>query len=80
MLTTRNALLAAGAAVLVALAGDRAASAADGNWVAYENGALPGDAIAGGHDTNGKTLYFCRAYLPPGFQPGKVNQNLGNCR
>ena len=80
MLTTRNALVAAGAAVLVALAGVRAASAADGNWVAYENGALPGDAIAAGHDTNGKTLYFCRAYLPPGFEPGKVNQNLGSCR
>jgi hypothetical protein len=79
MLTTRNALLAAGAAVLVAVAGDRAASAADGNWVPYENGALPGDAIAGGHDTNGQTLYFCRAF-PLGDQPGKVNQNLGSCR
>ena len=66
MLTTRDALLAAGAAVLVVLAGDGAASVADGNWAAYENGALPGDAIAGGHDTNGQTLYFCRVYQPGG--------------
>lgn len=82
MLTKQNALLAAGAAILVALAGDRAASAADGNWVLRQSGdLLPGDAIAGGHDTNGQTLYFCRVYQPGGaYQPGKVNQNLGSCR
>jgi len=81
MLTKRNALLAAGAAVLVALAGDRAASAADGNWALYENGALPADAVSGGIDSNGQTLYFCRVYQPGGaYQPGKVNRNLGSCR
>jgi hypothetical protein len=85
MLTKRNALLAASAAVLVAVAGDRAASASDSNWDLGAYGSVPWDAVGGGFDTNGDLLYFCRAFIPTasggsGAQPGKVNYNLGSCR
>lgn len=80
MLTKRNAMLATVAAVLVAVAGDRAASAGNLNYVGgYFDGDLPFDAIQGGYDTDGATLYFCvGGTVTP--QPGKVNQNLGSCR
>ena len=84
MLSKRNALLAAGAAVLVAVAGDRAATASDQNWFPDYYGGKPWAAISGGVDTNGLVLYFCRAYLASksgysGYQPGKMNANLGAC-
>jgi hypothetical protein len=79
MMTKRNALLAAGLSVLVAVAGERAAGASDQNWSLDDNGDVPWDAIAGGRDTNGQILYFCRAFLFPGYQPGKVSGGLGTC-
>ena len=79
MMTKRNALLAAGAAVLVVLAGDRAASASDWNWYSDSDGFLPFDAVSGGPDTDGVLLFFCRVWDSVGYQPGKVSQTLGTC-
>jgi len=79
MLTKRNALLAAGAAALAAVAGDRAASAADANWFQNCCGSIPSEAVPGGHDANGDTLYFCRVWASAGYQPGKVSRSLGTC-
>ena len=70
LLTKRNALLAAGAAALAAVAGDRAASAADANWFQNCCGSIPSEAVPGGHDANGDTLYFCRVWASAGYQPG----------
>ena len=85
MMTKRNALLAAGVAVLAVVAGSRAASAADVNWEPNSYGNVPWDAVVGGRDTDGSMLYFCRTYYgaavgSSGYQPGKVNQNLTSCR
>ena len=79
MLTKRNALLAAGVAALVAIAGDRVASASDWNWYSTENGNVPEDGIRGGTDSDGSPLYFCRVWASVGYQPGKVSDQLGTC-
>jgi hypothetical protein len=80
MLSKTKAMVAASAAVLVAVAGDRAASASDLNWVPDYFGNVGFDAVAGGIDADQKTLlYFCRAFLSPGYQPGKVSSKLGTC-
>jgi hypothetical protein len=79
MLTKRNALLAAGAAVLVAVAGARAASASDWNWYSDSDGFVPNDAVSGGDDSDGVLLSFCRVWDSVGYQPGKVSETLGTC-
>jgi hypothetical protein len=56
MLTKRNAVLAAGAPILFALAGVRAASASDSNWDFWTYGSLPWDSVTGGYDTNSDLL------------------------
>ena len=58
MLTNGTAMLAAGAAVLVALGGGRVAPAADANWVAGDNGHQRYDAVQGGTDTDKNPLFF----------------------
>jgi hypothetical protein len=79
MLSKRNAMLAAGSAVLVALSGGRMARAADANWVAGNNGHKPYDAVQGGTDTDKQSLYFCRVYQSDDFQPGELNPTLKIC-
>ena len=79
MLSKTNAMLAAGAAVLVALEGGRMAGAADANWVAGDNGHKPYEAVQGGTDTDKNPLFFCRAYQSADFQPGRLNPALGTC-
>jgi hypothetical protein len=79
MLTKRTAKLAAGAAVLVALAGGRAAGAADANWAPGNKGHKPYDAIQGGTDKDQNPLYFCRAYQGDDYQPGRLDPTLGTC-
>jgi hypothetical protein len=78
MMTKQNALLAAGVAALVALAGDGAASASDWNWFSTSDGAV-GDGIRGGTDSDGFGLWFCRVWYQTGYQPGKVNDALNTC-
>ena len=79
MLPKRNALLAAGAAVLVALAGDRAASASEWNWSSDQDGFAPMEAVRGGTDSDGYPLYFCRVWASGGYQPGKMSEGLKTC-
>jgi hypothetical protein len=79
MLTKRNALFAAGAAVLVALAGARATSASDWNWYSKSDGFTGPDGIQGGTCSDGFGLYFCRVWTQTGYQPGKVSDALGTC-
>ena len=79
MLTNGTAMLAAGAAVLVALGGGRVAPAADANWVAGDNGHQRYDAVQGGTDTDKNPLFFCRAYQSDDYQPGRLNPALGTC-
>lgn len=79
MLTNGTAMLAAGAAVLVALGGSRMASAADANWAAGDNGHKPYDAVQGGTGTDKNPLFFCRAYQSDDYQPGGMDPALGTC-
>ena len=79
MLSKRKVMLAAGAAILAALAGGRAARADDYNWAHGDNGSKPFDAVRGGTDSDKQPLYFCRVYYINGFQPGKLNPNLQTC-
>lgn len=79
MLLKRNAMVAASVAVLVTLSGGRIALASDANWAAGNNGSVPPGAVAGGTDSDGNTLYFCRAHYLTGVQPGKLNPSLRTC-
>jgi hypothetical protein len=79
MVTKRTAKLAAGAAVLVALAGGRVAGAGDANWAADGNGYKPYDAVQGGTDKDKNPLYFCRSYQSDDYQPGRLDPALGTC-
>lgn len=79
MLTNGTAMLAAGAAVLVALGGGRMAGAADANWAPDRNGHKPYDAVQGGTDTDKNALFFCRAYQSDDYQPGELNPTLKTC-
>ena len=79
MLSKRKSMLAAGAAILVALAGGRVTRASDSNWVAGDDGSKPFDAVRGDTDSDKQPLYFCRVYYITGFQPGKLNPNLHTC-
>jgi hypothetical protein len=79
MLTKRSALLAAGVAILVAVAGDRIASVSDQNWSSDSDGFVPNDGVQGGIDSDGSALFFCRVWASVGYQPGKVSDPLGTC-
>ena len=79
MLSKRSAMFATGAAVLVALSGSRMVGAADANWASYANGSRPFDAVAGGRDSDGNPLYYCRANFGTDFQPGKLNSTHTTC-
>lgn len=47
--------------------------------VTMSGGAVPYDAIVGGTEPTGETLYLCAARFMDGIHPGKVRPGLGSC-
>jgi hypothetical protein len=48
-------------------------------WVAASNGNVPANAIVGGQESSGETLYVCRAIFGNAEHGGKVGRLLGGC-
>ncbi len=73
----RNAVIVmAGIALLMTIT---SSAFAQTNWVTSSS--LPADAIVGGQESNGTTLYVCHGGTREGFglQPGKYSTVLGGC-
>ena len=49
------------------------------SWVSAENGRIPSDAIASGHERNGEPLFICRANYEGGVHIGKIHHAFGAC-
>ncbi len=50
----------------------------EGHWMRGGHG-IPEGAMQVGRDTNGSTLYLCRAYFKGGIQPGKTWSGYNKC-
>ncbi|XP_054155092.1 uncharacterized protein LOC128953615 [Oppia nitens] len=50
-----------------------------GEWHPYSGGNVPGNAVAGGNDTNGETIFVGRAHESGDLIPGKIVPSHGVC-
>jgi hypothetical protein len=48
-------------------------------WVAASDGNVPANAVVGGQESSGETLYVCRAIFENAEHGGKVGRLLGGC-
>lgn len=48
-------------------------------WVRAQRGFIPDFAIAAGRDSDGRTLFVCRARYRNGVHPGKIYNSFGGC-
>ena len=78
-LTRRNRLFAAPFLFALFGIGLCTPARAEDNWVFAANGSVPLDAIQGGAEPDGTSVYICRAFFKGGVHPGRVRPGMTGC-